>query len=104
MLVNGRRNQVLRCSNIRIMTALELAIKLISGKGKISLSEKQSNWLFNLLKKEGKFGIGCLGETGNIIDGRKETIFLKEGKHHFSAYGGWIGKKGTGKYFLITYN
>lgn len=75
----------------------------MSGKSKMSLSEKQANWILSLLRTEGN-SIGCLGESGNIIDGRRETIFLKEAKTHFSAYGGGVGKKGTGKYFLITYN
>lgn len=77
------------------MTALELAIMFLKDRGKIALSEKQAKWLMDVRKAEGNWPYtGCLGETDSGI------VFFKEAKTYHAAYGGGMGTKGTGRFFL----
>jgi hypothetical protein len=78
------------------MNSLQLAKMFLGNNEKIRLSAKQAKWLSDLRIKEGNIPVtGIIGRTDN-----NEPILFNEAKTMFSAYGGSVGKKGTGTYYL----
>jgi hypothetical protein len=76
------------------MTALDLWASMSRGLTVACITAKQKDYLVSLAKAEKIYDTNSIAVC--FPDGRR--VQIRECKTHFAAYGGGIGRRGTGKF------